>query len=438
MERQSGPWVTSYPQSGVGACRTRTSGWRRAGYYLPGEGPSNWGANLGTGLCYHRRILNTCIYCPAKNSRRADAREHWIPRWLGTFQGADTLLDRLCISCNKRLGDEVDTPSSRTGPEAIERYRHQIKGRRGTVPNPFRYKGQSATPPTAATATLPGFETPLLVEDVPGRGRPDPRALPQIIVRDSLGKQHAVPLPDGLEDETAGPWLQKALEQRGLAGGKLEVLICEKAETVVGEVHRGGELPIGIRRMLLHVFANPGEFKHYTPDGGPSSTTRLEIKLEIGVAYARALAKLAFHYALKQLPWLDGHDRAFMPIKQFILDGKGDPNEHMDFSAPTFLLGAVGEPVADGHFLLLNVKRESISALLKTFVRSPYSHDAVRVELGLTPSTVLRFPVLGHHLRLFAGGPQHGHDGELVRLKTRYFRDRWGVVVPPSRIVPGA
>lgn len=148
--------------------------------------------------------------------------------------------------------------------------------------------------------------------------------------------------------------------------------------------------------------------------------------------YARSVAKLAFHYALKQLSWLDGHDPALSPIKQFILNGKGDPKDFLDFSAPTFVLGVVGERPTDGHFLMLNVGRESVVVLLKTFVRSPYSRDAVRVELGQTPASVLRYPVLGHHLRLFEGGPQEGHDGELITLKTLYFRDRWGVLVAPG------
>jgi hypothetical protein len=351
---------------------------------------------------------------------------------MGTFLRADTLLDRLCTPCNKRLGDQVDMPMSRTGPEAVERYRRRIKGRSGTVPNPFRYKGQSASQPTLATAVLPGFEIPILMEDVPGTGKPDPRALPQLIVRDSVGKQHAVPLPDGLEDERAGPWLQKAIEQRELTGCTLEALICEEAETVIGEVGRGGKLPIWIRKALLHVFGDPRGFQHYTPEGGTPGTAKLEIKLEISVEYARAFAKLAFHYALKQLPWLDGHEDGFTPIKRFIFEGEGDPNDYLDFSAPTFLLAPLGERPTQGHFLMLNVKRESITAFLKTFVTSPYSHDAVRVELGATLANALKLPVLGHHLRLFEDGPQQGHDGELIALKTLFFRDRWGVLIAPG------
>lgn len=343
---------------------------------------------------------------------------------------ADTLLDRLCTPCNKRLGDAVDMPMSRTGPEAVERYRRRIKGRSGTVPNPFRYKGQSPNQPTTATAAIPGFEAPLLMEDVPGTGKPNPRALPQIIVRDTLGKQHAVSLPDGLEDDRAGPWLQIAIEQRGLSGGTLEALICEKAETIIGDIDHGGELPIWIRKALLHVFGDPRGVQHYTPDGGTPGSTRLDVRLEISLEYARALAKLAFHYALKQLPWLDGHDPAFKPIKQFILEGEGNPNDYLDFSAPTFLLAPPGERPAGGHFLMMNVKQESITVFVKTFVGSAYSRDAVRVELGSTPTTALKFPVLGHHLRLFDGGPQQGHDGELLWLKTLFLRDRWGVVIP--------
>jgi hypothetical protein len=319
---------------------------------------------------------------------------------------------------------------SRTGPEAVERYRRRIKGRSGGIANPFRYKGQSPSPPTTATAVIPGFEVPLLMEDVPGTGKPDPQVLPQIIVRDALGKQHAVPLPDGLEDDRAGPWLRTAIEQRGLTSCKLEALICDKAEAIIGDVEHGGELPIWIRKALLHVFGDPRGVQHYTRDGGAPGSTRLDVTLGISLEYARALAKLAFHYALKQLPWLDGHDAAFTPIKQFILDGKGNWNDYLDFSAPTFLLAPPGERPTDGHFLMLNVGQKSITVFLKTFAGSAYSHDAVRVNLGATPTSAFRFPVLGHHLRLFVGGPQQGHDGEMISLRTFFLRDRWGVLIP--------
>jgi len=68
--------------------------------------------------------VSVCVYCGAFP---ADGMEHWLPRWLGAYQGADTLLDRLCRKCNKLLGDTVDTPMSRMGPEALDRYRYQIE-----------------------------------------------------------------------------------------------------------------------------------------------------------------------------------------------------------------------------------------------------------------------------------------------------------------------
>lgn len=377
--------------------------------------------------------MSSCIYCPTGAPKPANSKEHWVPRWLGTFLRADTLLDRLCAGCNERLGRELDTPMSRTGPEALERYRRGIRGRRGTVANPFRYRGQSANPPTIFTANLPGFEAPLLMEDASGGGgAPKARPLPQIIIRDTSGVQQAVPLPTGIEDERAGPWLQKALDERGLAGATLEALLCDKAETLVGEINQGGELPIWLRKALLHVFGKPDGFTHYLLDGGSETSSRVEIKLEINIAYARAIAKFAFHYALKQLEWLDGHDPTFVPIKRFILEGAGHPNDFLDLDAPPFLLGVVGERPADGHFMLLNVGRESVTVLLKTFVHSPYSRDAVRVRLGPTPPSALRFPVLGHQLRIYEGGPKQGHDGEILPLKTMYFGGRWGVIVAPG------
>src|SRR5262245_48481851 len=171
----------------------------------------------------------TCIYCP----NPADSKEHWIPRWMGTYRDADTLLDRLCVACNKQLGDTLDAAMSRAGPEAIERYRRGMRGRHAGRVNPFRFGTQRANPPNLITAQCEGFEAPLLMEDKATSGVPEPGPIPQILVRDGDGKQHAVPLPpDGLEDARAGPWLKKAIDERGLAGCRLDGVICEKAETV--------------------------------------------------------------------------------------------------------------------------------------------------------------------------------------------------------------
>ena len=189
-------------------------------------------------------------------------------------------------------------------------------------------------------------------------------------------------------------------------------------------------MPIWIRRTLLHAFGNPQGIQHYTPDGGAPGQARLDVKLEITPEYTRALATLAFHYALKQLPWLNGHDPSFTPIKQFIFDGTGSPTDYLDLSAPTFLLAPPGERPAGGHFLMINIGRDSITVFLKTFASSAYSRDAVRIDLGSTPASALKLPALGHHLRLFDGGPQQGHDGELIALKTLFLRDRWGVLIP--------
>ena len=168
--------------------------------------------------------------------------------------------------------------------------------------------------------------------------------------------------------------------------------------------------------------------------GSLTIASRVEVRLEIGMDYARGIAKLAFHYALKQLPWLDGRDPAFEPIRRFILDGTGHPNDFLDLNAEPFAIVFKGERLTDGHFLMANVSNaEGVTVLVKTFVRSPYSRDAIRVRLGPTPSAVpLRLPVVGHHLRLYEGGPRDGYDGELIELATRYLGGRWGVVVAPN------
>lgn len=99
----------------------------------------------------------TCIYCP----HVADSREHWLPDWLGAFHDAGVLEGRLCECCNQRLGRELDHEMSRTGPEALDRFRLQIgdSGTDWTKSNPFNFRSQQSEPPTVATARFPARTT---------------------------------------------------------------------------------------------------------------------------------------------------------------------------------------------------------------------------------------------------------------------------------------
>lgn len=371
--------------------------------------------------------VSICVYCGASP---ADGVEHWLPRWLGAYRGADTLLDRLCRKCNKLLGDTVDTPMSRMGPEALDRYRYQIEGRATDweKANPYRYKTQRAEPPTVATASMPGFEVPLLMEDIPGTNKPDRRPQRQLIVRDDRGAERALSVPTGCPED----WIVKALATRGLIGSTLTRIVCEKVPGSEA-IRPGGQLPGWFYRALFAAFPDAKDIEWLLPTGGahvdlPGPLTSLTVNLD--GEYLRGLAKLAFHYALKHLPWLDGRHDNFAPVRNFIYLGHGTPADFVDLNAPPFMLAAGGAEasVKDGHALLLNVAREEITVHFRSFVRSFYSRPAVRVRLGVTPADAPRHSVAAHHLCLFAGR-EGDYDGEMVEVRTMFRDGRWGAIL---------
>lgn len=67
-----------------------------------------------------------CIYCLQEKEKKLFNREHIIPKAFGTFgTSTPTLIYKVCISCNQRLGDTIDNELSRSGIN-FDRHPHKI------------------------------------------------------------------------------------------------------------------------------------------------------------------------------------------------------------------------------------------------------------------------------------------------------------------------
>jgi len=73
-----------------------------------------------------KKIIAHCLYC----QNPPDGEEHWLPRSLGAFEGNTMLKDRICRSCNERLGRVLDLELARSGPAGLTRQLLGIEGRR--------------------------------------------------------------------------------------------------------------------------------------------------------------------------------------------------------------------------------------------------------------------------------------------------------------------
>ena len=74
------------------------------------------------------------------------SEEHYLPAALGTFQGYEPLLDRVCTTCNKKIGDAVETEFLRTGAIVFFRWLVGISGRDGPPPSPFYRRAAGLSP----------------------------------------------------------------------------------------------------------------------------------------------------------------------------------------------------------------------------------------------------------------------------------------------------
>ena len=353
-----------------------------------------------------------------------------MPRWLGTYQGANTLRDRVCQACNQQLGRNVDNYGGRTGLEALERHRRGIDGRHDKRQSPFNFKTQEAVPPTTLMARSEGFEVPLLMEET-GRAPDGTRMaqpISQIIVRAPSGQPHAVPLPTEMEWLAAADWLRKALVNRGLTGSYLVRILCKQPDGVTKDSDPRSHAPTWLQRALNEVFPGAeGLWVHWVGTGD-TRLTAAELILGLGPEYMRAVAKLAFHYALRFLADLDGHDETLAPLKAFIKEGTGLWSAFVEPAAPQFILTARSAPPSPGHYFMVGSDSSELAVTLRTFAGS-VEGAPMRVKLG-TPKNSAHLRRRGHYLSLV---PQpDGHDGQLFEREPHFVQGRWGVLAGSS------
>jgi hypothetical protein len=273
-----------------------------------------------------------CIYC---NEREAGAREHYLPQCLGRFHNFEPLLDRLCDTCNQQIGGDLEREFCRRSPEAVLRSMHWIKGQRrggqkkrqAHIYQPEKIGGRYLS----FLARDPGSDRDILwqPDELPGTAK----EISQVVILDAGDNavEHiAIPA-----EITTGRELEEVLSKN--RGAKAQVIAApgegERIRSLFAEI--GVTVPMQRRtggRVRQQFFAG-----------------------QITPAYYRALAKIGFHYALKYIPTITGHEGAFRPLREFIRCGIGDAGQFLSScdiaikadGPPGHLLEAVANPCAD-------------------------------------------------------------------------------------------
>ncbi len=348
--------------------------------------------------------MATCIYCPAD----ADAREHWLPRSLGTFRNFTYLTDRLCEQCNIELGTTVDHEFARTGPTGIGRHEYGVTGRHDKTVNPFLFRTMGATPPT--TGRMPPADEEdgpyVLAEVVQDGGKPIMRPIRQIVMRRPDGTLEPVAVPKGWGVDQ----LRTALSERLIGDDAVlqSIYVPDESED------SNSEAPEGIRRLLTDVF---GMFQATVRIGLSSTVTPprpITIESNLTHMYFRGLAKTAFHYLLWASPLVSGRELELSPIRDFIRQGRGDVREFIRPIRQSFIpqIAAGWRPNHVSHFIAASIDERTVSGALHFFVAPAFT-----VNLGPSPMRTIGSANYCHQAMYFDEPDGTGHDGELQEIE---------------------
>jgi hypothetical protein len=343
--------------------------------------------------------MPSCVYCGAE----ADAREHWLPRALGTFGPLQVPHDTICEECNRALGREVDEAFIRTGPEAILRIGLGIEGRRGRGSNPF-YNRAATTQPLRAI-NVPGddeAEPELLWETYRGEdGQPHGRLMQQLVVVDSSGTRHLIPF----NPEWTAEVLRVALTHRNITGATLHEIYLDQHH-----VER-------VKPVLRDVF--PGfRAELFGRDGAGQKVRRIGFENTIGPDYFRGLAKIALHGALRLVPELDGHASEFESLRRFIRHAE-PPADRAIWRRQDALVQGLGngEMLRDwGHIIGINADESQLCVLLQFFIGPGALPPPWVIRLGSRPVGMPQDFAVGYYARYLEQPAPDGCTGEFVRL----------------------
>ena len=336
--------------------------------------------------------MNICLYCP----KEANSLEHPLPAALGEFQNAPLLESRICTPCNNvRLG-VLDEQLTRCGPEAVLRRFFGVQGRGGHDAMNPHYRGSAGGSRLQMKAYDKEMGLEVELECLQGQVRQSR----QLIVVDSSGKPHHLPIPPDLRDPEK---LRASYLKLGVTQPSDVRLIYDPEESVWLEPLIKAAFPsvsFGQRALCATNYKNGAI-----------------VKLELNDRYFRAVAKIGFHYFLTQFPAYSGSEPCFSDIRDFIIqDGGGGIDRVNTFIGQRHnpLLGPMmcgARP--DGwraHVLCAEI-REYFLAHVQLFVCADYRAPVYTVRLSSNPIGV-GICATGHIYKYFEDGRRGKFSGE--------------------------
>jgi len=249
------------------------------------------------------RPFGKCIYCGLVKEM---SDEHYLPECLGKFKNFEMLDDRICRECNSRCG-EIEEQFCRGGEIGFFRVAFGIGGKPKKIkPNLFT-RGSAGMPPYKMTFKLADSEQELLCQLIPG-SKTDMEPLPQVVITASDGGKHHFIVSSDMADPEA---FKAQVVNRGIEVTKIKSIYIFVPETEADRKHVEHLLSLIPRKSEVGWQSYP-----------PRDPVRVEAVAKYGVddKFFRAIAKIAFHYLIKQTHYR-GDEPIFKGIRDFIING---------------------------------------------------------------------------------------------------------------------
>jgi hypothetical protein len=316
------------------------------------------------------------------------------------------LQDKICGDCNQAFGREIDPEFTRVGPEAILRAGLGIEGRHGAAQSPFYFRGASGPPLRAVVPDAPDDEAGLLWETVPGAsGEPEGRLLQQLVIVDESDKRHAIPF----NIEWSADVLRKAVKNRGISGGTLV------------EIYLDPEHLDRVKPTLSEVFPKFSA-EHFARSGAGQQRRTILFENQIGPTYLRAVAKIAFHGAIRLRPELNGNEWEFDVLRRFIRHGDLPMMNPVQYRNDRIIAG-IGDGVMLkdwGHVVAVETTPMTVFAKLQFFIGPGTITPMWVVRIGRRPDHVPSDSGVAYYARYLEEPSADGHTGEMLPLEVRH------------------
>lgn len=335
--------------------------------------------------------IGICIYCQATKPL---SDEHYLPRCLGTFERFEKLTGKICSDCNGGFS-KLEEQFCRQSDIGFFRYRFGIAGYdHHEQVDPF-LRGSAKGRAMEMYGEVDGVQLRLR----PQRGERGIAPLEGILITIAEDEIVHIPLPSSPDDEAF------------VRGKLIETLERHKGNVVRTTLACPGDKLEYAKKFLCETGITYDEGRPFPIEG----EIETKVKIQGTSFYFRALAKIGFHYFLKQMEgFFSGFENEFSDIKRFIQDGA-----RVDEFVQTEEKDAIGFgelPKTFSHLLIAEAGRDLIRVKLQFFARPEWPMLRHTVTIGRNRSGIVLNKA---HAFSYTDGNKGGYDGVMTPLIER-------------------